>query len=111
LSQHCQNDVKINAKHGFEDNIEYIGEAKQQYGDKIAVLGGMDVDFLCRSEESATHKRIRETVDACPSGTYPVYFVIPINRDLRRDMLFEGPNMSIDPCIYAGDIRPHPYID
>jgi uroporphyrinogen decarboxylase len=62
------NDVKIDAKHSFEDNIQTISDAKHLYGDKIAVLGGMDVDFLCRSEESEIRKRVRDTVEVCQPG-------------------------------------------
>ena len=60
--------VKIDAKHSFEDTIETIQDAKRSYGDKIAVLGGIDVDFLCRNDERAIRRRVRETIDACQGG-------------------------------------------
>jgi len=64
-------DVKIDAKHSFEDTIERVVELKPRYGDRIALLGGIDVDFLCRSDEAAVRKRVRETLDACmPGGGY-----------------------------------------
>jgi uroporphyrinogen decarboxylase len=62
------NEVKIDAKHSYEDTIENICDAKRIYGNKIAVLGGMDVDFLCRAEESEIRKRVRETIDVCQPG-------------------------------------------
>jgi uroporphyrinogen decarboxylase len=43
-------------------------EAKRKYGDRIALLGGLDVDFMCRSDEQAIRRRVRETLDACQSG-------------------------------------------
>lgn len=61
-------DVKIDAKHSYEDNIMGPVEAKERYGDRIAVLGGIDVDFLCRADESAIRKRVRETLDRCQAG-------------------------------------------
>jgi uroporphyrinogen decarboxylase len=61
-------DVKIDAKHSFEDTIETIEDAKLAYGRKIAVLGGIDVDFLCRSDEAAIRRRVRRTIDACQRG-------------------------------------------
>ena len=50
-------DVKIDARHSFEDVIEPVIEAKQRYGDRIALLGGIDLDFLCRADEAAVRRR------------------------------------------------------
>ena len=64
-------DVKIDAKHSFEDTIEDVRQVKHTYGRKIALIGGIDVDFLCRSDEAAIRKRVRETLDVClPGGGY-----------------------------------------
>ena len=61
-------DVKIDAKHSFEDTIEDVVETKRQYGDRIAMLGGIDVDFLCRAGEAAIRRRVRRTLEACQEG-------------------------------------------
>ena len=61
-------DVKIDARHSFEDVIEPVIEAKQRYGDRIALLGGIDLDFLCRADEAAVRRRVRATLDACHAG-------------------------------------------
>lgn len=64
-------DVKIDAKHSFEDVIESVVSAKERYGDKIALLGGIDVDFLCRATPEETRQRVRETLAVCqPGGGY-----------------------------------------
>ncbi len=64
-------DVKIDAKHSFEDTIEDVRQVKQTYGQNIALLGGIDVDFLCRSDETAIRQRVRKTLDICmPGGGY-----------------------------------------
>ncbi|NUN95902.1 MAG: uroporphyrinogen-III decarboxylase-like protein [Candidatus Omnitrophica bacterium] len=64
-------DVGIDAKHSFEDTIESVIDAKARFGDRIALLGGIDVDFLCRADESAIRGRVRETLEAClPGGGY-----------------------------------------
>jgi len=88
-------DVRIDAKHSFEDTIEDITDVKAAYGDRIALLGGIDVDFLCRSDEQAIRKRVRETLDACmPGGGYclgsgnSVANYIPVDNYLA--MLDEG---------------------
>jgi uroporphyrinogen decarboxylase len=64
-------DVRIDAKHSFEDTIERVVDLKAKYGRRMALLGGIDVDFLCRSDEGAVRKRVRETLDVCmPGGGY-----------------------------------------
>jgi uroporphyrinogen decarboxylase len=64
-------DVRIDAKHSFEDTIEDVRDVKRQYGDRIALLGGIDVDFLCRADEDAIRARVRDTLDVClPGGGY-----------------------------------------
>ncbi len=63
--------VGIDAKHSFEDTIERVTEVKQTYGQRVALLGGLDVDFLCRSSEEEVRRRVRETLDIClPGGGY-----------------------------------------
>jgi uroporphyrinogen decarboxylase len=64
-------DVKLDAKHSFEDTIEDVREVKHTYGQHMALLGGIDMDFLCRSDAFAIRKRVRETLDVCtPGGGY-----------------------------------------
>ena len=64
-------DVQIDAKHSFEDTIEDVRDVKQQYGDRIALLGGIDVDFLCWADEETIRARVRDTLDVClPGGGY-----------------------------------------
>ena len=61
-------DVRIDAKHSFEDAIVDICELKQKIGHRVALLGGVDVDFLCRSDEDSIRERVRNTLDACQEG-------------------------------------------
>jgi uroporphyrinogen decarboxylase len=64
-------DVKIDAKHSFEDVIENVIELKKSYGERLTLLGGIDVDFLCRADEAAVRRRVRETLAVChPGGGY-----------------------------------------
>ncbi len=64
-------EVGIDAKHSFEDTIESVIDAKRLYGGGIALLGGIDVDFLCRADEQSIRARVRETLSACmPGGGY-----------------------------------------
>jgi len=43
--------VCIDALHSFEDTIVSVVSMKERYGHRIAVLGGIDVDFLCRASQ------------------------------------------------------------
>ncbi|NOZ29642.1 MAG: uroporphyrinogen-III decarboxylase-like protein [Chloroflexi bacterium] len=64
-------DVKIDGKHSFEDTIEPVTEAKRHWGDRIALIGGIDVDFLTRATPEQVRQRVRETLDVClPGGGY-----------------------------------------
>ena len=64
-------DVGIDAKHSFEDTIEDVRDAKSAWGERLSLIGGIDVDFLCRNDESAIRQRVRDTLDIChPGGGY-----------------------------------------
>ena len=57
--------VGIDAKHSFEDVILPVEEAWRRYGARISILGGIDVDFLCRSEPAVIRRRVRKTLEVC----------------------------------------------
>ena len=61
-------DVKIDAKHSFEDLIVPVTEAKKLWGSRVGLLGGLDVDFVARSPEDEIRKKTREVLDICMSG-------------------------------------------
>jgi uroporphyrinogen decarboxylase len=64
-------DVGVDAKHSFEDTIEDVCEDKNIFGNRLTLLGGIDVDFLCRSNSEDVRKRVRDTLDVCqPGGGY-----------------------------------------
>jgi uroporphyrinogen decarboxylase len=63
--------VKIDAKHSYEDTIETVQDVKAQYGSRMAILGGIDVDFMCRSTPAQVRARVRSTLEECqPGGGY-----------------------------------------
>ncbi len=64
-------DVGIDAKHSYEDVIMPVEQVKARYGDRIGVVGGIDVDFLCRADEAAVRARVRQVLAAnMPGGGY-----------------------------------------
>jgi uroporphyrinogen decarboxylase len=71
IMEYLVEEVKIDAKHSFEDTIEDVRDAKKTYGKRTGLIGGIDVDFLCRSNEKAIRKRVRDTLEVCqPGGGY-----------------------------------------
>lgn len=93
------NYVGIDAKHSFQDEIEPVWEAKSKYGDRIAVLGGVDVDKLSRMSEKALRGYVREILNRCaPGGGYAlgsgnsIANYIPVENYLA--MLDEGEKFS-----------------
>ncbi len=53
-------DIQFDGKHSFEDKIMPVEEAYERYGRRIAIMGGFDLDFICRSSPA----EIRARVDA-----------------------------------------------
>ncbi len=45
------------AKHSFEDKILPIEQAYERWQGRIALLGGLDMDFLCTHDEKAVYDR------------------------------------------------------
>ncbi len=64
------NDVKIDAFHSFQDEIIPVWEFKKKYGEKIAVLGGIDVDKLATYDEKNLRKYVKEVLDRCMPYKY-----------------------------------------
>jgi uroporphyrinogen decarboxylase len=63
--------VGIDGKHSYEDTTVDVRVLKAGLGQQIALLGGIDVDFLCRSGEAEIRARVREVLQTCqPGGGY-----------------------------------------
>ena len=63
--------VGIDARHSFEDAILPVEEAAAIYCDRIAVLGGVDMDLLARGTEEQVRARVREIIERCaPTGRF-----------------------------------------
>ena len=62
--------VKIDAFHSFQDEIIPVWEFKKRYGEKIAVLGGVDVNKLATYNEENLRKYVREILNKCMPYRY-----------------------------------------
>ncbi len=56
-------DVGIDAKHSFEENVLPVTEVKRRFGDRLTLLGGVDVDLLARAEKREIRAKTREILD------------------------------------------------
>ena len=66
-------DVRIDGKHSFEDGVMPVTEAKKRYGDRICILGGIDVDKLTRYSLEGLRAYVRQVIDRClPGGRFAV---------------------------------------
>ena len=63
-------DVKIDAFHSFQDVILPVGQFMKRYGDRIAVLGGVDVDNMARMREPELRRYVRGILKECTPGRY-----------------------------------------
>jgi uroporphyrinogen decarboxylase len=50
-------------KHSYEDSIRPVEEAYEQLVGRIAVVGGLDVDFVCRSTPGQVYARARAMLE------------------------------------------------
>ena len=65
------NEIGIDAKHSFEDNILPVEDFYDQWHQKAAVLGGVDVHLLATGSDDAIRIRVRQILQHCaPQGGY-----------------------------------------
>ncbi|MBW2061009.1 MAG: hypothetical protein JRI95_05520 [Deltaproteobacteria bacterium] len=91
----------IDGKHSFEDKIMPVEEAYRRWGNRVGIIGGLDVNLLAAGTEDEVRKRTREILDACaPTGHYvlgtgnSVASYIPLENYLA--MLDEGRRWNRD---------------
>ena len=56
-------DMGFDAKHSYEDVILPVEDAYEAWHDRIAILGGMDVDFMVRRSEAEIDARCRAMLE------------------------------------------------
>ncbi|MDR1542163.1 MAG: hypothetical protein LBU32_30140 [Clostridiales bacterium] len=55
-------DMGFDGKHSYEDKILPVERAYELYSDKIAILGGIDIDFCCRETPDRIRVRAEELI-------------------------------------------------
>jgi uroporphyrinogen decarboxylase len=64
-------DLGIDGKHSFEDKVRPVEDVYARWGERVALIGGVDVHLLASGTEEEVRRRTREILDACgPGGHY-----------------------------------------
>jgi uroporphyrinogen decarboxylase len=58
-------EVGIDGLHSFEDVIEPVESIYERYGDRISILGGVDVGLLSAGTPQQVRDRVREILNVC----------------------------------------------
>ena len=61
------NVMKYDAKHSFEDNIYPVEQAYKELNGQIGILGGIDMDFLCRKTPEEIYRRSKNMLELSSS--------------------------------------------
>ncbi len=61
-------DIGYDAKHSYEDKIISVEDAYVKWGQRIAIIGGIDVDFICRSEPEKVYRRSADMLEKAASS-------------------------------------------
>jgi uroporphyrinogen decarboxylase len=65
--------VRIDGKHSFENVILPVEDFQARYGDRIAVLGGLDVHILAHSTPPEVRRTTRRLIETCGGrGRYAI---------------------------------------
>jgi len=63
--------MRYDGKHSYEDKILPVEEAYERYGRRIAILGGIDLDYVCRETPQGVEARSRAMLErAATRGAY-----------------------------------------
>ena len=60
--------IGIDAKHSFEDNIMPVEDVYEMYKGRLAIIGGIDMDFMAKAKPEAVRARCEAMLDRA-SGT------------------------------------------
>lgn len=96
------NYVEIDAKHSFEDAIMPVSRIKSIWGDRVTILGGVDVDVLSRRDVPYVLDYVRSVMEDClPGGNWALGSGNSIPNYVKVDnymaMLEEGRRRGIYP--------------
>jgi uroporphyrinogen decarboxylase len=56
-------DMRFDGRHSYEDNIMPVEQAYEKYHNRIAIIGGLDVGFICRSTPDVVYDRAKAMLE------------------------------------------------
>ncbi len=63
--------VGIDAKHSYQDGVQPVEETYRKYHDRIAILGGLDIELMTHGSVQQVKARTRQILEHCaPGGGY-----------------------------------------
>ncbi|MEI8197986.1 MAG: uroporphyrinogen decarboxylase family protein, partial [Phycisphaerae bacterium] len=64
-------DLRFDGRHSYEDTIMPVEEAYEKYGRRLAIMGGIDLDFLVRRSPAEVYQRSKAMLErAGTRGSY-----------------------------------------
>lgn len=55
--------IRFDGRHSYEDGVMPVETAYERYHERLAIIGGLDVDFLCRSDPETIYARSTGMLD------------------------------------------------
>jgi uroporphyrinogen decarboxylase len=56
-------EIRFDGRHSYEDNIMPVEQAYKEYHDRIAIMGGIDVNYICRSTPQEIYDRSKAMLE------------------------------------------------
>lgn len=56
-------EMRFDGRHSYEDKIIPVEEAYEEYHDRFAIIGGIDVDFICEAEPEDVYRRAKAMLE------------------------------------------------
>ena len=88
-------DMQYDGKHSYEDKILPVEQAYDKYGDRIAILGGVDLDFVSRE----TPQVIKERCSALIQKTGCKGYALGTGNSIPDYVPFENFTAMVE-CVY-----------
>ncbi len=60
--------MQFDGRHSYEDNIMPVEKAYEKYHDRIAIIGGIDVNFICQSTPDEVYERSKAMLERASEG-------------------------------------------
>lgn len=94
-------DMKYDAKHSYEDNILSVEDSYKLFGDRITVLGGLDLNYLITSDEELIKKRCKKLIELTrekgrymPGSGNSLAYYIPIEKIIAMIKAIQDVNLT-----------------